>query len=374
MTLKKLPITGPWKGVLQDPPPPDDPTAFDDCNNVMIRDGRIQSRPNLSNFGTPPDNAAVMFMKSFVDAVGQVHTLVLTTQNAFFLTQNAGLPVYNQLTYPAFPNSQTNLAGTAQPYGTATILNKIFFCNGSVPICFADGESSIKIAGDVPGSCLYLDENVGHLIGAAWQEPMAGVTNSQFFNNRVRWSKVLDPSTWTTGFSSGSSDLFDVPDIITGVATLGTNTYVFRSDGVTVMFPTGIAVSPFDFQNMANAVAGVGNAQPYSLAKYHDMAFFVAKDDIWTIQNGAMNRIGGGNVTKIFTDIGNSSGGYIQGRVIPSLGPKYPYPSYWLSIPGIAGTGAATGATWIYSVKGQGWTKFSSSRGHLTFLGAVAVA
>lgn len=364
MTLKKIPIEGPWKGVVVDPPPPNDPTAFDDSLNVLARDGRIQSRPNLSNFGAPPDGAAIMHAQSFVDAVGLVHTLILTTQNAYFLTSG---PVYNLLTYPGFPNGQTNLAGTAQPYGVANILNKIYFSNGSVPLLYVDGESTVKIAGDVPGSCLYLDENVGHLIGAAWTEPSPGVTNSQFFNNRVRWSKVLDPNTWTTGFSSGSNDLFDVPDIITGVATSGVNTYIYRTNGITVLFPTGNGAVPFDSQNMANAPAGVGNAQPYSLAKYHDMTFFVAKDDIWTNQNGALNRIGGGSTTKIFTDLNNASGGFIQGRVIPSLGVSYPYPSYWLSVPGV-------NKTWVYTIKSPGWYPISSSRGHLTFLGSAAVA
>lgn len=377
MTLRKLPLkTGSnqlgapsslatWAGVVTDIPAPGALNAFDDMRNFLCRKGRIITRPRLNSYGTPPDGATVRAMITFIDGLNNYHTLVLTTQNAYMLTPG---PVWHLLTYPV---GVVNLSGTALPYGIVSILNQIYFANGSVPLLFSDGSAALQVAGDVPGSGRFLTSNSQTLIMAATTEPAPGIVNSTFFPNRVRWSADGLPQEWnnTVDFSAGFNDLVEVPDVITGLTTLGRNTYIMRTNGITVMYPTGntgVDTLPFGFEDYDFAPLGVGNAYPYSLATYGPRCVFVANDDIYMFDGSTPQPIGYGNKKAIYKDIEQAAGGPIGGQILPSLGIGFDFLAYYLSIPG-------PNVTWVFGWDEKNWMRIDSSAGFLSGLNLVAV-
>lgn len=377
MTLTKIPLkTGTnqlgapssltqWGGVVTDIPAPGGLAAFDDMVNFLCRKGRIITRPRFNPYGSPPDGARVRLMTTFEDAVNLFHTLVLTTQNAYMITPG---PVFNLLGYPA---GVTSLAGTSLPFGFVTILSQVYFANGSVPLLYSDGESTLKVAGDVPGSAQFVTQNAETLIIAATTEPAPGIVNSTFFPNRVRWSANGLPLEWdpTIDFSAGFNDLIEVPDIITGITTIGLNTYIFRTNGITVMYPTGtsgLGVLPFDFQDFSFAPLGVGNAYPYSLATYGPRCIFVAEDDIYLFDGSTPQPIGFGNKKAIFADLLQASGDVVVGKILPVLGPNWDFLAYFLTIPG-------PNVTWVWGYDEKTWMRIDSSLGFISEMNLVSV-
>jgi hypothetical protein len=297
-------------------------------------------------------------MKTFMDVQNNLHTLALTTQNAYMVTPG---PVYNLLGYPG---SIANLGGTSLPYGYAVTNNRVYFSNGSVEILYSDGEANLKSA-NAPGSARFLSLNAAHLIAAYTTEPAPGVVGSTVFPQRVRWAKSGDPNDWSS-FTSGLSDLLDIPDVITGLATMGRNTGVFRTNGITAMIPTGVGANPFNFENVTQSSLGIGNYYPYSLAVYNDMACFVAQNDIYICDSGfGIKAIGGKAKKQIMQQLAASSGDVVMGFPVAQLGPGIDYLSYWLVIP--------PGNVWIYQFDEDNWQQFNSSVGRPTFIGSAVV-
>jgi hypothetical protein len=368
MTMKRVPLPSPYRGVVSDTTVPLDPSAFTDMVNFLCRKGRIQTRPRMGGFGVPPDDAIIRNVESFADAENNWHTLCLTTKHAYAITAGA---VFNELTLPVgIPTllGQQPALGTSLPFGTAAILNRIYFCNGSVPLLYTDGEVSVKLAGDVQGSGRFLTQNAYSLIMAVTAEPAPGTVGSLLFPNRVRWSAAGLPDEWdpTIDFTAGLNDLVDVPDIITGLATLGRNTYVFRTNGITVMYPTGIGTSAFAFEPYSFSPKGVGNKYPYSLATFNNRSVFVASNEIYVFDGTNMDVIGMGNKKAIYKDLAQNTGDVVRGMIVPNLGVDYDFLSYWLTIPG-------PDVTWVYSFDDRTWQKVVSSVGGLTAINSDVV-
>jgi len=361
MTYQQFPVVGPFQGHVDNVPTPHNPpNSFDEIRNFLCRKGRFHTRPKLVDFGAPPDGAIVRYIKTYKDVENNYHTLALTTQTAYAITSGA---TYNAL---SLPGGIANLTGTALPYGVIISNGRVYFSNGSRVILYADGESSIKDSTS-PGAARYLAISNQHLIAAFCTEPEPGVAGSIEYRTRVRWSKAGDPNDWTS-FGSGFNDLIDVPDIITGIATLGRNVGIFRENGITLMGGTGNGASPFAFENMTSAPSGVGNRFPYSLAVFNDTAAFVASNDIYTVNAGLnLTPIGGKAKKKIFEQIGQSSGGPISAFIIPQLSPGIDYLSYWLNIPGL-------NTTWVYGYDEDNWQEFRAAGNILTFIGQAIVA
>lgn len=359
MTYQQFPVVGPFQGFVDNVPTPHNPSnSFDEIINFLCRKGRFQTRPKLVDFGAPPDQAIVRLFRSYADVQNNLHTLCLTTQNAYALTAGA---TYNLLNYPS---PIVDLSGTSLPYGNVITNSRVYFSNGSTKILYTDGEADLKDA-NAPGAARYLTLNGQHLIAAYMTEPEPGASGSTVYPTRVRWAKAGDPNTWT-GFSSGVNDLIDVPDFITGITTLGRNTIIFRQNGLTTMTPTGVGTAPFAFENVSNSPLGVGNKYPYSLATFFDTSAFVAANDIYTISSGLQLQSIGGKVKKrIMQQIGESTGDVIMGFPVAQLGPGIDYLSYWLVIP--------PGNCWVYSFDDDAWQQFSSSFGRVTFTGSAVV-
>jgi hypothetical protein len=363
VSYEQYPVKGPFKG-YQDylPNPHIPPEAWNDVVNFLCRRGRLHTRFGLVTYGTAPgptpDGAVVRNFRTFTDAQNLLHTLVLTTQNGYMLTTG---PTYNALSYPGGVSS---LNGTGLPYGIYTTQRKVFFSNGSVKVLYSDGESSLKSA-NAPGACRFLTVNSSTLIGAYWTEPAPGSVGSTLLPQRIRWAVSGDPLTWT-GFTSGFEDLLDVPDEITGLATVGTNTLIFRTNGFTIMSGTGNGAAPFSFDHLSTDDIQTGNVYPYSVARFGQIAAFVSSYDIHTINSGLqLTSIGGNAKGRIFAQLNNAVNDVVQGYAISQLAPGIPYLSYWLVIPGQS--------TWCYHFDENNWQEFSSLAGFPSFVGQVVI-
>jgi hypothetical protein len=431
MSYKQMEVIGPFKGIWDATPRPHTPKeSWDEMVNMFCRKGRVQTRPKLNAFTAPPDGKIVRNAITFADSNGDYHTLVLTTDHAYYLTLNG---TYTMITIPAtaFTKDGTHtgaanaavltdaaatfvvdaligyyvrnltdgsralitdndgttitgtltggtqndwdagdeyvvetLAGTNLPFAVAPLNGRVYFANGSLPLLYCDGNDVLGLAGDVQGSCRFLTVNAFHLIAAYTTEPAPGAAGSTIYPIRVRWSKSGDPDNWTD-FTSGLNDLMEVPDQITGLTTLGRNTYIARTNGFTMMAPTGQGQAPFIFEQYNYAPKGVGNRFPYSLATYGNSAGFVSADDLYRLDGANLSPFGGNCKKKIFEQLAQASGDQVMGWIIPRMGVGYDFLSYWLSIPGV-------NYTWVYNLEEGAWMKFYSSSGRLTCLANVS--
>lgn len=365
MTYQTLPIRGPFKGINSDTPSPESaPNEFDDIINFFVRKGRIQSRPQFNPFITP--GSPIRYEGKFKDANGNFHTFFLSNYvsgqtPAFMLS--VGPPTLNPLGIPGLAAGQL---GSNQIFTDAHIQNQVYFANGGYPLAYLDGSNAIQFAGDTPGTCNFLAVNANHLIQAYCIEPATGQTGSKVFPRRVRWSASGNTLEWDplVDFTAGVNDILEVPDDITGINTLGRNSFIWRSNGITVMFPTGIGLSPFDFENFSLAPDGVGNFFPYSLATYTNWCTFVAQDNLYRFDVSSMTPIGGMSKKKIYADLASNIGDSVWGRIVPNFTLGFDFLCYMLTIPG-------PNITWVYTFDDGQWVRLSSSAGYLTAVRTV---
>jgi hypothetical protein len=257
------------------------------------------------------------------------------------------------------------LDGTNLPYAIAPMNGRLYFSNGSNVLMYCDGNDTILVAGDCPFACRFLTANAFHLIAGYITNPVPGKVGSTNYPIRIQYSKSGDPNDWTS-LTSGLNDLVEVPDQITGLTTLGRNTFIARTNGFTMMAPTGVSTSPFTFEQYNYAPKGIGNRFPYSLATYGNTAIFVSADDIYRMDGASLSPIGGNCKKKIFEHLAQASGDQVRGFIIPRMGIAYDFLSYWLSLPGV-------NYSWVYNLEENTWTKFYSTAGRLTCLANIAL-
>lgn len=367
MTLTRYMIPGPFKGIITDLPAASDKQVFDDLTNMVCRHGRLQSRPQWVEITAPPDGYPIKGMYTFQDALNNYHTIVLTTYNAYFVKLSGG--VYS---YLLLGNSYglTNIFGTGLPYSFIEMDSKFFFCNGSVPIMYSDGSANIQLAGDVPGSALYLTENAQQLIGAGWTTPSLGITGSTQYPNLISWSDTANPLGWTSGLSStaGSIDSIEAGGIITGLSTIGRNTYVLRKVGASVLYPTGNASPAYSLEPYMWSKPGWGNFYPYSLVTYGPFNISVTESaEVLMFDGSNFTQLSSGKVRgRLAADLALVDEDVVYGFATASMGPGYDFEAYWLSIPG-------PNVTWVHNLKEGTWQRFTSSYGWLTTSARVAV-
>lgn len=358
--MQRPPISAPWQGWRDDNPslvlPPN---SFKQITAMLLNKGRIQTLPKRNAFPNPPDGNPILGARTFQDALNNLHTLVVTRGQAYYLNQTN---VYTAVGAPFTSMSDF-------PYAIEVMLGKVYIANGGQKVTAYDGSATVSIPGSVPGTCYYLGKLATHLIMANTIEPEPGVVASTVNPARVRWSKSGDPTNWVD-FTSGFEDIQDIEDQISGYATLGQNGFVFRTNGITVMTPTGIGLAPFTIENFSIGPTGIGNAYPYSLAVYGSFSIFVGLDDVYYFDGGAPQRIGGMAKRSIFKDL-NLRTGPAKGTIIGSLTGGVDYLSYWLVIPQ---ANDASCVVWIYHFDDQSWVKENVSLGRVAFLENIAIA
>lgn len=351
-------------------------------NNFMLRNAEIRSRPALvqpfGGIGTWQ-----LGVTSFLDINGTYHTVgwsgfnlyqynpALLPGNPWALVGQAspGNMQTNPVAYRAFANTiyYTNVAFIASPphrpggAGKPPVITPFMgYWDGiaAAPVfttVFSDASVSQSAAGisrtnspTVGGSLPGGPTMVGPLdIGAGF----IGELNNQLilanisvkdegkgtifkFPNLIWWSANGLPLQWdpTVNTSAGFNPFLDVPDLITGMATMGVAGYIFRTNGITQFAPTGSAVAPFQFDHMWSSEHGIGNVQPWSIAQYGPSAAFVAEDNIYSLSITSANPIGGTARDAIYSDIANAVASPFA-NITPKFKAGYIYLTYVILIP-----------------------------------------
>lgn len=349
---QKIPVPGPFKGIVDNLPRPfSPPNSWDNLENMMPYQGRLITRPALAAFGAPDDGSIVRYIQTYMDVSGNLHTLVLTPNTAYALTAGA---VFNEL---ALPSPLTSLEGTGLPYGAAIINGSVYFSNGSCVGLYADGEADIKDSNCV-GAWRFAGVLANHLVVCWMTEPEPGEPGSIMFPQRVRWSANGDPTSWD---ANAFTDLLEVSDEITGYASLGRSGYVIRTNGITMMTPTGVGTAPFQFDQLTNAPIGIGNIYPYAFATYGGVAVMVSGNDIYAFDGTSFSPIGTDAKKKIYADLHDAEGDVVTGWIVPNLSKGFSYLSYWLCIPG-------PDVAWVYSWDDQSWTRLVQADARISLI------
>jgi hypothetical protein len=365
MTFTRYPIVGKWSGIISDVPSANDDLAFDDALNVLVRKGRIQSRPLFTPVTPPPDGRPIRAMYTFADVLDHFHTLVLTDTTAYFLTNSSGTLVYNALTLPI-----SNLGVGPFPFSLREINQQVYFANGIPPLMYVDGSASAYVAGNAPGAPYFLTENSEQLIGINWTElsPFQVGTNAYPF--RVRWSDTGDPTQWISapGNTAGANDLIETGGILTGASTIGRNTYITRKNGATVMYPTGQAIEPFSFEPFMWSEPGWGNYFPYSLVTWSYYCICITREaEVLLFDGSNFTRLAGGKMKlRLAQDLSHIVNDQVVSFGLDSFGPSYDFEGYGISIPG-------PNISWLHNLEEGTWMRFNSSLGWLTTAARVAV-
>jgi hypothetical protein len=246
---------------------------------------------------------------------------------------------------------------TGLPYAVLKAQNCVYFCNGSVPLMYSDGESSLKIAGNVPGACRFLTANAGQLLGAYWTEPDPTQPGAITYPQRLRGSDVDNFNEWNPALLSSDafqSEIPDVPDNITGLSTIGYYSYVYRTNGITTAVPTGQSAEPFALYNIQTAPKGEGCVYPYSLASYKNIDRFIGNYDVYSFDGNNLTPIMDGKCNaEFFNDLNNASGvNQVRGIITPVLDNGFPFIAYMITIPG-------ANVAWVLNIADGCWTRFA---------------
>ena len=370
---------GPYAGLNTQTPEnliPDN--ASPSFNNFMLRNAELRSRPNLFiPFGTiTPIVNPQLGITTFVDVNGTYHTVIWAGQNLYQF-RNPILPIShwvlvgqaapgdmktNPVSYRAFANAiwytdkaalvGANNAPIINPFvGTWNGLTAApqftqvqFDASVTQSVAGIALTDSPTVGGSLPGAPtvvgplaiggLYLGELNNQLILAnvSVLDQSSGVIYS--FPNLIWWSANGLPFEWDPvhNTSAGFNPFLDVPDLITGLATLGIAGYIFRTNGITQFSPTGSAILPFQFNHMWASDHGIGNVLPFSIAQYGPTCCFIAGDNIYKLSVTSAQDIGGTSRDAIFADLAAATAAPFA-NIAPIFQNGFVYLSYILLIP-----------------------------------------
>lgn len=345
-------------------------------SNVILRNSEIRTRPQFRQaFGGPDGTAPVLAVGSFLSKQQILHTFAVTGRGLFQLKTNA----IDEMGRGNNPWSFVgpSLAQNNVPVSWASYAGILYYANfnnlwawdgafeGVLGIAFTGPSLNVGPPFFTIGA-IFVAELDNHILLAYVYETLGGVTT--ILPNRIRWSNngfnptnaagvfggnvgtagaTFDP---TINVNAGLNDFLDVPDIITGVMTLGRVGYIFRQNGITELTATGRGIAPFDFNHLWASQHGIGNVYPFSIAQYGNMGIFISFEQIYQITTGGLNAIGAGARDAIMADIANAVGppkasldrGFTLG---------YTYLHYHLRIPQAGGT-----KSYVFSVEDNNWT------------------
>jgi hypothetical protein len=143
--------------------------------------------------------------------------------------------------------------------------------------------------------------------------------------------------------------MIQVPDQITGLSTLGNNTYVYRTNGVSTMILTGVAANPFDIYDFSIAPKGEGCVYPYSLVSHNNVDRFIGTSDVWSFDGSNFQPLMEGRCNAMFFSQLSKVTGTVRGMLARLLDNDFPYLSYVISLPGL-------NTAWAQNVNDGSWT------------------
>lgn len=373
----------PWKGLnTMQPENLMDGAHVPAVSDFTFRNDELRSRPSFN-----PTLVAIPAVASIGQLVGLMPNPAGTLQLAIVQSgTNAAAYQISQtdfLTWTAIPAS-VGLGPTFNPsFPVAWRIfgGKVYFTQqGSQQVNSWDG-GTIQIAVASQGGnnlgAAYIDELDNHVVLA---NVMAGSTA---FPNRVWWSATGLPTVWdpAVNINAGFADFLEVPDQITGMMMLGRVGYIFRTNGITEMDPTGNGQAPFSFNHLWASQYGIGNVLSMSISQYGTTGVFISSEQVYAVSSYELNPIGGMARDAIMADVslprppvvstvrpssfisamvpyvmsgvgpfasavGNSNSGNIA-----QFGGVYPFFAYMLILIQATGT-----KFWVYDFGAQNWT------------------
>lgn len=391
---------GPFSGLdVQKPETLISDKASPDFNNFMLRNAELRSRPAFVQ-ALAGAGQWQLGIVSFLDINGTYHTVVWSGNRLYqydpsLLPGNpwvgmVGAPgdmETNPVTYRIFGNTvyYSNIGFIASPPHPAggssippTITPFVAYWNGldAAPVyqhTYSDASVSYSIAGisladsptvggSLPGGPTmtgplaigagFISELNNHIILANVVVKDQGTGIIYNYPNLVWWSANGLPLQWdpTQNTSAGFNPFLDVSDQITGLAMLGVAGYIFRTNGITQMTPTGSAAAPFEFDHMWASEHGIGNVQPWSIAQYGPTCVLVAQDNIYSLSVTNAQPIGGTARDAIMADIAASTGTPFA-AILPIYKAGYVYLTYNILIPFDTFV-----RQYVYSFEEQNWS------------------
>jgi hypothetical protein len=374
--------TAPYGGLhVQAPANTIGPQYSPDLLNVFLRNAQITSRPAFGRFLPGPNGVdLILGCGSFLSNSQVWHTFCFTQRGLWQL-------------YPNWPDLIAKAKNPWQfiggpPLGTAPVnwvalAGILYYCNGP-HLSAWDGAAAQPLT-DVAfiGStnpppdntakfgAVFLGELDNHILLAYTYSTTSGATVRQA--NAIAWSNngfnptdsngnfgtnlgtvgaTFDPS---INVNAGNNTFLDVPDIITGLMTLGQDGYLFRQNGITHITPTGKGVAPFDFNHLWQSQQGIGNVYPFTIAQYGNTGVFISFEQIYQITPGGMQPIGGAARDAILADLAMSTGSP-KASFERSFKQGISYLMYHLRIPLSNGT-----KSWIYVLEDNHWFPWFTS-------------
>lgn len=345
----------PFNGVASD----NDPTIIDrsqfvQCQGLNIKDGRLitSSFNDMVGLNVALPGGAVPY---FTLSCAGYFIIIDADGNAY---------IYN-------PTANSIALDKSCPIG-ATTPSCFRVINGAVYVFFfSTGNQAVYtptvsyVAGEVYVGGLYTTVIDGYLLTAASNQP----TDSPAVKlARVSWSSPYAFTTFdpTIDRGAGFNVLADAQDSVTGLLAQGNVGYAFRTQGITQLTPTGVAIQPFDFTTLNGEDFGIGLTYPDTLSAYGNMAAFANNTGIYLFSSGSIQDISGSAKSAILQDMNLSSLArftFISGCVYgSSLNSNKPDLNYAIAIgQGSAAQGSGTGdftlVIWTYNLKLKTWTR-----------------
>ena len=353
------------------------------ANNFQTRNKELRSRPAFIQQYAGMDNINPgLGTFSFLDSNSVQHTVGWNARGLFQLAPlgqppgaqspwsiigGPAMQANTPVSYQAFANILYYLNGAPflaawdgialAPFGTQT------FSDASVSSSYA-GVSKTDAPTVITGSTgplaiggLYIGElndqiliaNVSVLDQLGVNSATAGTLYT--FPQRLWWSANGIPTIWdpAQNTSAGFDDFLDVPDIITGLATIGVCGYLFRANGITFFTPTGSSQTPFQFDHLWASNHGIGNVYPWSIASYGSIVCFVSVEQIYQMGVSSFDPIGGTARDAIMADLAMASGNPVA-SLVPTERLGYVYMTYRISVPLTTFT-----RNYIYNIEDKGW-------------------
>ena len=330
-------------------------TATPASTNFMFRNQELRSRPTLrKEFVGPDRNNPLLGSFSFQDQNSVYHTVCWNSRGMFQLNGNAQTSQANPWSYIGGPQILNQ-----NPISYRSFAETLYWCNGGPFLASWNGLSQFPInsvaiipamdapavGGSLPGApamtgplnigAYYLGELNNQLILANVVVQDIGAGNTlYYFPNMIWYSANGIPNQWDpeVNTSAGFNPFLDVPDNITGILTIGIAGFLFRTNGITQMTPTGSGQIPFQFDHLWASAHGIGNVYPWSIAQYGNYGYFISFEQVYQMSVNSFQPIGGTARDAIYADLNNASGNPTT-SFSPALALGYIYQRYTISIP-----------------------------------------
>lgn len=344
---QKLNVPLPFKGLMVDRPAEYvDPRGASAIQNMETNRSVIRKRIGSTALGASLGERIQRFFELEVGTATRLFRVGLTKVEVLNKTTGA----WSSVATAALTGTEVDTVDFAFPLLSG--VKVAVYTNGIDVIkkCLITGNDAAL--GGTPPKVKFLQAFGSYLVGGLVTNDGSGNT----FYSRIQWSGTGDPETWTGG-NSGSVDLLEDPEDITGMGVFGDFLTVHKHNSIYIgQLVTTSAV--FRFDRRATGVGTVANASIHTIPSGEQM--FLAADGL-RLFNG---------ITALLVD------SPVQDELRETMNPAYLYKAqsifveeldeYWLCV----ATGSDTEPQTIYKYNWRTRQMYKDVRTNLLALGA----